>query len=235
MKIPLVSVASNYPEMLNKITISTFLFGLGMTILARSQIPWLDEALVTKIDIELAKVVLPLGTVLPPVLFALLFRMVKLHDSISDVLKIREDFDVRVILIPMALELGVSIPASRLEKLRENRGDLMYETFYKYASGTPGKAVIDSHLITMALDQWTWYWILLEASVVAVITSLLLFFSGVPNCAFIILALDALAVVALGTKFLRSCAHYAHREVAEILRDTTRRQEIAKVFYALQD
>ena len=59
------SSVNDYPSMLNRIAWATFIWSLLATILLRHQIPQLDEALATKVDIPVAGVDVPLGTLVP--------------------------------------------------------------------------------------------------------------------------------------------------------------------------
>jgi hypothetical protein len=58
--------------------------------------------------------------------------------------------------------------------------------FYKYASST--KPELDPHTITLALDNWSWYWILLEAISLGVPTAAVLFAFGKRTPAFLSVA-----------------------------------------------
>ena len=109
----------------------------------------------------------------------------------------------------------------------------MDDVFYRYASGTPGKAVIDPHYIILALDQWCWYWIVLEATFVAFVLGVIFLCTK----RFTLAAGLFLGVlVALGCLDLiqhHQCAAYAFREVEEILTDAQRKAAIVAVFRGL--
>ena len=77
--------------------------------------------------------------------------MTKLHDRLSDILHIRERFDISHILFPLALASGAACTVEQIWKIKRNRQDLMYKVFYKYASSSPGKSQIELHYITLAL------------------------------------------------------------------------------------
>jgi hypothetical protein len=174
---------------------------------------------------------LPLGAVLPAFIFAFGARAIKLHDLISDICGIRQRFDVHNILMPVARAIGAQVTTSQL---KNNRRQLMAEVFYKYISKDTGTSVIDRHYTTMAFDQWSWYWILLEMSIVSAITAGVLLFAGAPFTAAILLILILLTLWAL--RVIRAlCSKYASQQVHEILSDDNRKREVEGIFRALPD
>ena len=100
----------------------------------------------------------------------------KLHDRVSDLFGIRARFDVNEILKPSALATGTPLSPSQIQKLRAKRLDLMGPVFYKFASS--GKPIIDPHYITMALTQWSWYWVVIELNVVVGLVAIALLFAS---------------------------------------------------------
>jgi hypothetical protein len=145
---------------------------------------------------------------------------------------IRKRFDVSEILHPLAIVTASSLTAEKVREIARRREDLMKKTFYKYASSSPGKAAIETHYIIMALDQWCWYWIVLEATFLA-------FALGVVFLLWAKYALTAIlflsVIVASGAlQLIRvQCARYALQEVEQIVDDAQRREQIAKEFNAL--
>ncbi len=61
-------------------------------------------------------------------------HMVKLHDRVSDLLSLRKRFDVDEILVPLARSVGLAVTSETRECFHENRENLMYKVFYKYAT-----------------------------------------------------------------------------------------------------
>lgn len=224
--------AADYPEMLWKIALWTFFSSLACTMGLQYVYPSLTLFLgqlpsVTVYDMELS-----LGTLLVPLLFAAFTRSIKLHDRLSDLFRIRIRFDVDNILLPLAVGCGVTMSPSRIGRLEQDRHTVMRKVFYCYASGTVGQSKIDRQYILMALDQWYWYWIVLESSVVLGTTALILAIGS-----HFLSALILLAVIEAG--HLVRCVLY-HRavacalvEVEEILNSVDRKEEIAKVLNAL--
>src|SRR6266550_7831628 len=105
---PFATVTS-YPSMLNKIALFTLAVGIAMTWVLRSQAPTV-ELFLGRFDlpVEIEGNEVALGYVLPAILVAILFRVVKMHDRISDVLGTRQEFDLNEILVP--LSIGVDVP-----------------------------------------------------------------------------------------------------------------------------
>ncbi|MDP1690308.1 MAG: hypothetical protein Q8L52_03885 [bacterium] len=235
MKFDLFRAVSDYPSMLNKI--ATFVFIIAMLLLGfiRNHIPAVEQFLAPynyKIYLN-NNWTIPIGTILPAFIIALLSRILKFHDRISDLFGIRQRFDVQNILYPMALAVSPNLFLTQIKLLNERRNELMVKVFYKYASGTSGKAVIDSHYITMALDQWSWYWIVLEGLTLTTITSLVLLFSGDAISSAILLIIVLAAGLTLLPMIIKLCARYALNEIEQIISDQNRKNEIERVFRAL--
>lgn len=224
---------SDYPSMLNKIALYTFGSLLLAVVLLRLQIQPLDALLAPfSFALPIAGLSLPFGTVVPAFGIALLSRIFKLHDRLSDLFGIRRRFDVIAILFPLCAASGGLTDAGRVRQLKAKREPLMYATFYKYASSSPGKAVIETHYITLALDQWSWYWILLEACTIATLAAAVLFWAGRYLAAASVLAAVLLAIWLL--QVIRGhCEEYALQQVEQILSEPARKREVREQFSAL--
>jgi hypothetical protein len=223
----------DYPKMLNKIALSTFAGAILAVWLLRYELPALDNLLKPlSLQIQVAGgFSLPFGTLLPAFVVAALSRIFKLHDRISDVFHIRQRFDVSEILFPMAIGSGASLTGNQIRAIKKNRESMMYKV-YKYASSTPGKAVIDSHYITLALDQWSWYWIVLEQTFLAFVLAVTFCMTARYSLAATFLGVVLVAIGVL--QFIRNlCSDYALQEVEAILGDSARRLEVAEAFRAL--
>src|SRR6266550_8130251 len=103
---------TDYPSMLNKIAVYTFAVGIAMTWVLRSQI-WPVEVFLMRFDlpVQLIGNKISLGYILPAFLVALLFRIFKMHDRLSDVFGIRKRFDVNEILALLSKGAGVPFTA----------------------------------------------------------------------------------------------------------------------------
>src|SRR6185295_13156068 len=135
MVMPRLTV-SNYPEMLRKLSTAMFFIAAACVTLLRSKIGVIDEFLrpldISDIPIFTA-IKIPFGSFLIAFAMAFASEAIKLHDAISSVLGIRFKFDVRWILIPMALLSGARIAFGQFQKIKTERDRLMGEVFYEYA------------------------------------------------------------------------------------------------------
>jgi hypothetical protein len=127
---------SDYREMLRKLSASSFIVTALCVSLLRSQIVAVDmlfQSLHVVPPIKaLDSISIPFGTFIVAVIMAVVSEGVKLHDNVSDVLGIRAAFDVRWILIPMALLANATVDEARLNRIEIDRKRLMAEVFYKY-------------------------------------------------------------------------------------------------------
>ena len=228
---------SNYPEMLRKLSIATFFMTIGSLMLLRTYVHSIDSALM-HLDVNFPNVPvfgpikIPFGTFLVAFVVAAISKSMKLHDKISDALRIRSEFDIRWILAPMALLSGASLSSGQFEKMAVERRRLMGELFYTYASSTPGRQVIDGHTVTQALTTWSWYWLCVEAVAIILPTAAILAYEGQNSWTAGLLAIALMLMLAMRV-FWFDCSRYANSQVRQILNDSGRRAEIAAVFNAL--
>jgi hypothetical protein len=226
---------TDYSSMLNRIGWATF----GAWLVAITALNQLFEPVhrqLSQLAVKVPHIELqvPAGVLLAAGGLAVLCRAIKFHDRLSDLFGIRSRFDVEEILLPLAAAAGVSLSLNQQAEVEKKRRELMGKVFYSYASSTPDKSVIDRHNVTMALDQWSWYWIVLEAAAVAFATAVFAACLGGFALGFW-LVLGILASVWL-LQYLRSrSVRYARDQLKQILEDDTRKEAIARVFRALPD
>ena len=235
MVMPKLTV-SNYPEMLRKLSTATFFVTIGCLVILRTVEP-IDGAL-KHLDVFtpaipiFGSVKIPFGTFLIAFVVAAVSESIRLHNKISDVFRIRSEFDLRWILIPMALLSAVVLTSAQFEKLRIEKRRLVNEVFYAYASSTAGRQVIDPHLITQALTTWSWYWLCAEAIVIIIPTAAILAFWS--QFQWVSGLLTTVLVLMLVMRVFRAdCSMYAEAQVREILSDNGRRQRVVAIFNAL--
>lgn len=219
----------NYSDMLERI----FFFTLGTGVIC---VIWLSissptikdilDSVSTETDIGIIKGIKGLY-VLVPLIVAVFSRIIRLHDKISDIFFIRQTFDTKHILIPMAVKCGSSAQA---QAIRKNRVDLMYKVFYPYAGFKD--PVIDAQLVRSALDNWGWYWVLLEAVCLLLLTLVVFLVIDSVTQAFYCLII-ALILLALSFCQYRACITSATAELNAILDDDMRRREIRDCFSEL--
>jgi len=131
--------AANYDEMLTRIAIGTIVISSLAIWWMRSAIPSLDVYLAS---IDKMPAVgpfkdydkLPVGTILPGIVIGVLFRVVKLHDRVSDLFGVRRRFDISEILIPICGQLDKKLTFERRDQLAQERHQWMDRLFYAYAS-----------------------------------------------------------------------------------------------------
>jgi hypothetical protein len=225
----------DYSGMLNRIFVSTLVISLGLVALLRQQIAWMN-ALLGKIPGDSVKIpsidiVVPLGTFIPAIVVAILCRGFRLHDVLSDAFRIRQTFDMEEILKPMALLTTGPLKRRQLEAISACREQLMNAAFYRYASSR-AESTIDKHLIEMALDRWSWYWIVVEGACLAFLgSSVLLAAMKFTMASVLLLCVIAALWVLKGLRHY--CSQHAREEVYAILSDSQRCSEVKGVFDAL--
>lgn len=215
---------NSYSKMLGRIGVFTGVISFICVLIIGKQSPSADHFLkfgttvkVTAWGVEFAGV--PLGYILIPVGIALISRILKLHDRVSDFLGIRRNYDVEHILIPLAKGVGLTVDNDLVRKLNDHRDDLMYKVFYPYAGYADPK--IDENLVIMTLDALGWYWVFIEGAVclgAAAVISLLLR----ENFACAGLSIAFVALVFFAIIFHGTCARNTAAEVREILNDPAR-------------
>jgi len=219
--------------MLNRIAVFNFLVSVLAVYLLRSRIKSLDMLLSRLPEtVEIIGMKLSVGTPLLALLVAVLSRAIKLHDRLSDLFRIRRNFDIQEILIPMAQKTVGPVSDHLARQIERYREHLMGKVFYEFASSSPNRAVIDPHLIHNALDQWSWFWAFFEGVTILTSSCLVLFLAGAFTVALIILAGIVAGVILL--IWMRSqCDKNAAAEIAAILASPERKDKITEVFRAL--
>lgn len=156
-------------------------------------------------------------------------RLLRLHDRISDLLHIRLRFDVDKILIPMMKKLEVQDIPQKREVIAMHRDDLMQNCFYRFAGSQDPK--IDVHLIKMALDSWATFWVLLEGSIIWLISLIISIISARSiSWLFVLLILGFVLFIVCQWN---ECGKRAIVEVNAILEDPSRVKKIQETFNAL--
>jgi hypothetical protein len=219
---------SNYSEMLNKIGTFTFLVALGMTWVVAYFVPEISTFLHSQTaTVEVLTLKIPLLYVVPAVVIAIIARVIRLHDKLSDLFKIRSYFDVHRILLPLCKVLGIPVDKAFTEKLKKHRESAMGKTFYVYASFED--PVISKALVLSAIDRWTWYWVLLEASVILLLGAITLLLFGAYGGAGLMFILLILAGLLFST-YYNVCGRLADHQIEAIADDGQRVTALRKEF-----
>jgi hypothetical protein len=211
---------TSYGEMLNKIGIFTFLSALGLTwVLAHFSPPAAAFLKSQTTTVEVLTLKVPILFVVPAIVIAVLARVVRLHDKVSDLFGIRVRFDVYRILIPLCGSLQIAVDHQFRDKLVRERKNAMGRTFYKYASFEDPK--ISKAAVLAAIDRWTWYWILVEFIAVAVLAgAALLVLHAYAGAALVFLVLFFATI--LFSTYDASCGRLADIQIEEIISDFER-------------
>jgi hypothetical protein len=222
---------TDYQSMQTRIFWFTSVAALACVWLLRLYIPALDAAL-GALEAPLnagSDKSLPAGYLVPALTVGIMTHIFRLHSRLSDLLGVRECFDLEIILAQFASALELQLPPP--DELRRVRHPLMRKVFYPYVSSFSPQ--IDPQLIQQALDAWSWFWISVEATLLFTLTSFALIATGGHQIGLNTLA-AALAFALIGLPALRrQCGRYATAQVREILGDPARAAAIRKAFLEL--
>jgi hypothetical protein len=129
--------------------------------------------------------------------------------------------------------VDIDVDTVSQEQWHIHRHDLMRTAFYQFANSRAPQ--IDEHLIHQALDLWSWFWIVLEASVLFVVTGLVLVAAHVHEAGLITFT-GAILAAAVGLPAIRlQCKRYAISQVRAILADPNREMTVRQAFAVLDD
>jgi hypothetical protein len=230
---PLAPV-TDYQSTLNRIFWFTSAAALWAVWMLRTEVPSID-ALLERLDQTAAGKFLPIeaGYLLPALAVGLVSRIFRIHSQLGHWLGVRERFDVDVILKELGRQVDMDIDAVSEDQWLAHRHELMRKCFYQYASSRSPQ--IDEHLIHQALDLWSWFWIVLEASVLFVVTGLALVCANVLETGIITFG-SAILIAAVGLPAIRlQCKRYAIAQVRAILADPAREAVIRQTLAVLDD
>lgn len=232
---PLTPV-TDYPSMLNRI----FWFTSGAALVA----VWLLRTHVDPVGVALEKIdftleldgerILPVpgGYLVPALAIGLISRIFRIHSVVAEWLGIRERFEVDVIIHELAYRTGVSLDDVPDELLVRKRYHIMRHGFYQFVSGR--RPQIDELLVERALDSWSWFWVVLEAAVVLVLTGFVLVACGAEQTG-VTVVLASLAFAAAGLPTIRTqCRRYAVAQVRAIVDDPERARLVVKAFESIR-
>lgn len=229
---PLAPV-TDYESKLSRIFWFTSLSAATAIWLLRDNIPVLD-LLLERVDFRLRlgeNLVLPGGYLLPALAVGLTSRVFRIHDRLSDWLGIRERFDVDVIIAGLAEATGVELAGTSDERLVQCRRTVMSQAFYPFTSSKQPQ--IDQHVIHQALDWWSWFWVVLEATFLFVMTGLTLVAFGVYALG-VAVTFGVLTAAIVALPIIRGqCRRYAIAQVGAIVSDSGRAQRVREVLGCL--
>lgn len=220
---------SNYLGALRQVALCTFVVLMFSAWLITTMKPdWAEQA-GPECAVPLVNLRISSGFAVGAVLLTLLFRIVKLHDRISDVLGIRKRYDYENIILPLyegvnALHIVHCDP----EKIHESRARIMRSVFYRYTNGKDPLS-IDNHFVEMAWESLALYWAVTEALFIHLCLALALLVLGAFALAFYF-GLFVIVWAILYVLAERHCIRQTNQEVTEILSSPERRKQIKASF-----
>ena len=221
-----------YSDILVRVFVTTLVTGVICTAVlavASPEVKRLLDSIGTEAELGPIKS-LKLLYVAIPALFALFSRVIKLHDRVSDILRLRCVIDTRWILVPLAEGVALQLDDARRVSIKRERKDAMYQVFYPYVSLPDAK--IDRQLVRSALDNIGWFWAAVEATVLLVVTTILLYLLDASGW-----GLTVLVAAGITTCFCiilwMACKRTTTNEVRGILQDPERRAAIRAYFERL--
>lgn len=221
----------NYSDMLERIFISSLIVGISCSVVLGIMSPTIQDFFNNfsfTLKWKIGENVLPILLFLIPSIIAILARICKLHNLISTILRIRENFDVKHILLPMVKGVNIEIDSNVQNILKTNRYTLMRDVFYKYAPDVD-KAIINSQFVATALDQWSWFWSFVEPTVILLITAAIAYFIISWQSSLVFLGILLLFIL-IATLIYPSCIKAAQIEVDDILNNNERKATVLGVF-----
>ena len=224
----------DYAEMVEKIAKSAFvtsLLFLYFLSCANKSFAEFLQRVSFGVQYEFAGIKLNLATFYFPLAIGLLEHIFKIHDKLSSLLGIRKWYDKEVIV--KAIITGVNNPVP------ENLGNeqvkrIMSSCFYEYVSST--RPVIDEHIIVLTLNQWCWFWIALDTSLLFVVMSVLFLIIKWSWLNLVFAVFGLLLLLVLMYLIIIQTKRYTKSEINLILSDSKRIEEVKhKVENALQN
>jgi hypothetical protein len=237
MSINPLAPVTDYQSMLNRISWFTTASALVAVWFLRLYIPALNE-LLHKIDFTVefggTKILpMPGGYLFPALAVGILTRIFRFHARISDWLRIRECFDIEVIVKELATRSAIDLTTVSDDQLVKSRHDMMRNAFYAYVGGSQPQ--IDPQLVQQALDAWSWFWAGVEVTLVFALTGLGLIAGGAYEIGCLTLGGTTLFAVNGLPAMRRQCQRYAVAQVRAIVADSARAAAVRAAFAKLTD
>lgn len=218
----------NYTEMVEKISKSTFIlsvFLLYILYCANEQFADALDRLSFGIQYKFVGIEFCLAGLCLPLLIGILEHIFKIHDKISTLLKIRYKYDKNIIINAIAQKCGLSLDIDNISK--EKCDKLMGKIFYKYASST--KPEIDNHSILLALNEWCWFWIVMDTTILFLLTGIIFLFINF-SCYNLLTVISIFLVLSFILWLIKQQAkEYTKQEINAILSDFKRKKTVKKV------
>ncbi len=224
-----IAQPESYSDMLERVFHTTFFSGFVCTLILASASPAVKKVLDSiQRETEIGPIKgLKTLYVLVPIGIALISRIVRLHDKISDVFHIRVRFDTQYILFPMAELSGFELEPAMKRRIHSLRESVMYKVFYPYAGFAAPE--IDKQLVRTALDNWGWFWVGVESGLLFAVTAIIVKIVGGPTQFYICLLVLLVIGLLLAIQW-HACRRSAKRQVEAIIEDSQRKTDIHAYF-----
>lgn len=230
----------NYSEMLKKLASFVFYEIWFVTFLLRS-IPEIDTkfqsvesfgAIGKALSVIPAHEKLNLCGLAIALIVAGVSYAVQFHDRISDLLRIRQQFDRNYILFPLAVLVGAELSPAQINTMIQNRDAFLRTVFYPYVSSTAANPLVEKHEIERVMDIWSWYWVLVEAIPILLAASIV---AGYFHANELIIGFGAAFIVLWLAAWLYSfrLERFTRPEIEAIAANATARLAVREAFDAL--
>ena len=225
----------NYGKMIEKISKTVFMFSLLLLYCiscVNNEFKDFMETISFGATYEIFGVELNLALFYLPIIMGVLEHVFKIHDKVSDLLKIRKTYDKYVIINGLIKKTNSNVSIKKCKGKLISK--LMSKTFYQFASSTDPK--IDSHYVTMALNEWCWFWIMLDTGLLLIALGVLFLVLNWSWTHFWSVILGFLLFGFMLFLIMLQTINYTNNEISAILSDEERREIIKKeIEDALQD
>lgn len=159
---------TNYSEMISKISKCVFVISLIILYLfcqISDDFNLFFEQISFGAIYEFGGIKLNFALLIVPLIMGILEHVFKIHDKISSLIMLRKFYDKRIIVSNM---LKKSECGKKINQLSEEEFKKCMNIFYEYASSTSPQ--IDSHYITLTLNEWCWFWIFFDILILIIPT-----------------------------------------------------------------
>ena len=235
-------VPKDYDEVINKLAFYNFCI-LTITLYLLDQDLTLGTKVLGKETINLfsksGKLLSnDMGPLAPAIILsfitALILRVARWYDLLTDGFNIRFRFDINHVVIPLFKITRRSVTPAVYKKIKNKRREIMGAVFYRYASFN--KPEIDDQLVSNARDYWYWFWVTLETSAIWLVLCLILFLTAILtgndvyfNKAVSLAYCTITALLMLIPQAWR-CVRTARRQITEVIKNVSRRKNIKDYF-----
>lgn len=218
----------SYNQMHKKITWTTFIIVL-IGFIVFTPLTFVFSRFMRVISfgvvLELGIIKFYLADIYLPLLLLLAELIFKLHSKISDLFKIKFQFDKNYIISRFLKKLKMSAKIKNFDK--NNRSPVMNEIYYKY--NDLSNPAIDKKLIYNELHSFSWFWITVDLMVALTVTGLTILVLRYTFLKLLIILGGFLALYIIAyIIYYFACRKAAFKEVEAILKSNDRSKDISR-------